>query len=373
MTSGMRRTHTPVRTIGTAWLLALGALLGQAQDAASVAPDPGAGLRAQLQAARPLFMPDGAVWLRFTLLNASDQTMSIPLDYPVAASNGLGLPVQLVLGSGTQRLLSVAYESEAAKEVPPPTPSTAVPEDAIRGVRLAPHGALGAEIDLREYYPAVRYPGTYRVEWRPLDGQLGVATAEFRMELRKDVIVVTDLGKVTFVIDYDGAPRNVESFLELVRDGFYNGKTFHRIIPGFVAQGGCPKGDGAGMRPDGKLVLAELRDMPVETGTLLMAHKPSDPNSASCQFFVALARVKELDGQYTVIGQARDAESLRTLQQISEVPTDNRDRPLSPLIIRSINLVDNEQERSRSVQPQRHDSSVSPSLYEPATRPAGRP
>jgi cyclophilin family peptidyl-prolyl cis-trans isomerase len=373
MASRMRRTDTPVRTIGTALLVALGVLLAPAQDVPSLAPDSGAGLRAQLQAARPLFLPDGAIWLRFTLINASDQTVSIPLEYPIAASDGLGLPVQLALGSGTQRLLAVVYEAEAAKEVPPPTPPAAVPDDALRNVRLAPHGALGAEIDLREYYPAVRYPGSYRVEWKPLDGRLGVVSAEFRIELRKDVIVVTDLGKLTFVIDYDGAPRNVENFLELVRDGFYNGKTFHRIIPGFVAQGGCPKGDGTGVRLDGKLVLAELRNVPVEAGTLLMAHKPSDPNSASSQFFVALARVKELDGQYTVIGQARDAESLRTLQQFSEVPADNRDRPLEPLVIRSINLVDNDSERSRSVQPQRHDSSVSPSLYEPATRPAGRP
>lgn len=372
MTGAMPRTQGRISCIGTALLVALGVLLSGAQDAASVSPDPNEALQAQLQAVRPLYNPDGPIRLRFTLFNTSDQALTIPLSYPIAASNGVGLPVQLVLGGGAQRLLSVTYEEEAAKEVPPPNPPDSTAEDAISGVRLAPHGALGTEIDLREYYPAVRYPGTYRVEWRPLEGRRWAVGAEFRVELRKDVILVTDLGKLTLVLNYDGAPRNVENFLDLVREGFYNGKTFHRVIPAFVIQGGCPKGDGTGVRPDGKLVPAELRAVPVEAGALLMAHRPSDPNSASCQFFIALARLKELDGQYTVVGQARDAESLRTLQQLAEVPTDNRDRPLSPLIIRSINLVDSDQDRSRSLQPQRHDSSMSPSLYEPASRPAER-
>jgi cyclophilin family peptidyl-prolyl cis-trans isomerase len=202
-----------------------------------------------------------------------------------------------------------------------------------------------------------------------LGGRLGAASTEFRVEVRKDVIMVTDLGKMTFIIDYDGAPGNAENFLELVREGFYSGSTFHRIIPGFVVQGGSPTGDSTGARADGKRMAAELRDIPVEPGTLLMAHKPSDVNSASCQFFVALARLKELDGQYTVIGYARDAESLRTLQQLAAVPTDTRDRPVEPLILRSINLVDSDLEHSRAVEPQRHDSAVSPSLFEVTTRP----
>ncbi len=360
-------------SISAAVLLALGVLPAGGQDAVPVPAMTAEPLHIQVQASRPLFNPDSPIRVRFTVINASDEVVTIPLDYAVPADLGLGLPLQLVLGSGTQRPLSVIYQSEAAREVPPPAPPVGEPDDTSHSLRLAPRGTLGSELDLREYYPAVRYSGSYRVEWRPLDGRLGVASTEFRVELPKDAILVTDLGKVTFVLDYDGAPRNVESFLELVRDGFYNGKTFHRVVPGFVLQGGCSKGDGTGVRPDGKLLPAELRDVPVEAGTLLMARKPSDPNTASCQFFIALTRLKELEGQYTVIGQASDAESLRTLNQLAEVPTDARDRPLSPLVIRSINLVDRELDRSRSVQPQRHDSARSPSIYEPTSRPIERP
>jgi cyclophilin family peptidyl-prolyl cis-trans isomerase len=362
-----RQVSAPV---GTAWLVALGLLLVAAQSAGPAPPaDLPEGLQAQLQAVRPLFNPNSPIWLRFTLINTSDQAVNIPLEYPMAGADGVILPVQLVLGNNAGPSLSVIYEAEAPKDVPPLNPPANSSADAVTGVRLAPHGALGTEIDLREYYPAVRYPGRYRVDWRPLDGRLGVFSTEFRVELRKDVIMVTDLGKLTFVIDYDGAPRNVENFLELVRDGFYSGTTFHRVIPGFVIQGGCPKGDGTGIRSDNKLVPAELRDIPVEAGTLLMAHKPSDPNSASSQFFIALTRLKDLDGLYTVIGQARDADSLRTLQQIAAVPTDNRDRPIDPLILRSINLVDSDLERSRAAQPLRHDSAVSRSLFDVTTRP----
>ena len=91
---------------------------------------------------------------------------------------------------------------------------------------------------------------------------------------------------------------------------------------------------------DGKTVPAEFSDTPIELGTLVMAHKPDDPNSASCQFFIALARLEDLDGKYTVIGQARDDESLRTLNQLAALPTNRSDRPVKPLVIRSINLVD---------------------------------
>ena len=71
-----------------------------------------------------------------------------------------------------------------------------------------------------------------------------------------------------------------------------------------------------------------------------MAHKPSDPDSASCQFFICLARLPELDGKYTVIGQASDQESLRTLQIIEQLPTNSDDQPIRPLSIRFFTLVD---------------------------------
>ncbi len=307
-----------------------------------------AGLRCDLRALRPVFWPEAPIRLRFSLINTSDQPVVVPLDPPLSVAEGITLPIQIIFG-GSPHAILVSYENEEPREILPP----AVPPpsgDAVSSLRLAPGGALGAEIDLASYFPAARYTGSYRVEWRPLEGKIGAATAEFRVESRRDAILVTDLGKITFVLEYDRAPANVENFLELVRDGFYNGKTLHRVIPGFILQGGCPKGDGTGIRPDGKLIPAEFSDLEVDAGTLLMARKPSDPNSASCQFFIALSRLRELDGQYTVIGQARDPESQRTLQALAAVPTDNRDRPRSPLTIRSINLVDHDRMASRAIE-----------------------
>jgi peptidyl-prolyl cis-trans isomerase B (cyclophilin B) len=338
----------PLRRL--AWLALAGpaALIAPAQDTAGAPP----ALRADLRAAKPLFNPDSPIRVRFTLTNTTADTVTVPLDQPVA-SDAITLPAQLVFGSGDTRLLSVTYENDPPKEIPAPTLPPAK-TNATTSLRLGPHGLIGIELDLRKYYQHVRYAGTYRLEWRPLGGTLGTAATEFRVEPRKDAVLVTDLpGKITFTLDYDGAPLNVENFVELVRDGFYGGLTFHRVIPGFLIQGGCPSGDGKGLRKDGKTVGGEFRsDVPVEAGTLLMARKPSDPNSASCQFFVALGRLPDLDGQYTVIGHARDTDSLRALQQLAEVPTDRKDRPLSPLLIRSINLVDAESVRTRELEAQ---------------------
>jgi peptidyl-prolyl cis-trans isomerase B (cyclophilin B) len=343
-----------LRLGGAALGLLFAAPLVRAQDATTAPAEPGLEvLRAEIRAVRCLFNTDGAVRLRFTLINTADQPVSIPLDSPAPPADGITLPLQLALGAGTQKWLSVSYNDELPQDIPAPAMPAAA-ADGVQILRLAPHGAVGTELDLRDYLQAARYPGHYRVEWRPFDGRLPAVTTEFRVEPRKDAILVADQGKITFILEYEGAPRNVENFVELVRDGFYNGKTIHRVIPGFVIQGGCPKGDGTGLRPDGKLIPAELRDIPVDAGTLMMARKPSDPNSASCQFFVALTRLKELDGQYTVIGRARDPDSLRTLQQLAETPCDKSDRPVSPLTIRSINLVDAEIDRTRVLDNRHH-------------------
>ena len=142
------------------------------------------------------------------------------------------------------------------------------------------------------------------------------ASLSFRVETRKDAVLVTDYGKITFSLLYERAPRNIENFLDLMRDRFYDGKAIHRVVPHFIIQAGF------------------------EPGTLAMARKPSDPHSASCQFFISLARLPELDGKYTVIGQARGEESLRTLQILSELPTNAQGRPVRPLAIRFFTLVD---------------------------------
>jgi len=119
------------------------------------------------------------------------------------------------------------------------------------------------------------------------------------------VEIDTEFGTLTVELWNDVAPGHAANFLKLVDTGFYNGLTFHRIIPQFVIQGGCPKGDGTG--GPGWNVKAEFNDRKHDKGVLSMA-RSSDPDSAGSQFFICLGRehCKHLDGQYTAFGAVID-------------------------------------------------------------------
>jgi peptidylprolyl isomerase len=110
-------------------------------------------------------------------------------------------------------------------------------------------------------------------------------------------------GMVTIEMRPDLAPKHVARIKELVREGFYDGLTFHRVIGGFMAQGGDPKGNGTG--GSGQNIPAEFTDEPHVRGTLSMA-RSQNPNSADSQFFIVFARSRFLDGQYTVWGKVTD-------------------------------------------------------------------
>ncbi len=118
-------------------------------------------------------------------------------------------------------------------------------------------------------------------------------------------VISTSLGDMTVELWNDVAPNHVENFLKLGSSGFYNNLTFHRILPGFMVQGGCPKGDGTG--GPGWNVNAEFNDRKHQPGTLSMA-RSNDPDSAGSQFFICLTREKcrHLDGSYTAFGQVID-------------------------------------------------------------------
>jgi cyclophilin family peptidyl-prolyl cis-trans isomerase len=293
----------------------------------------------EIRPLRESFTPNGPMWMRFTVTNHSDEPVDIPTEYAAAPEDGLTLPLELVVGMPASPALFVTYQDEPPVAIAAAS-STSKAENGPRPLRLAPHGSLGVDVDFATLYRPARYAGTYRLEWRPCGGKVRAAQAQYRVDTRKAAILVTDYGKITFAMLYDESPKNVENFLELVRTGFYNGKTIHRIIPNMLLQGGDPKGDGTGIRPDGRLVPAEFHDHPFSLGTLAMARKPDDPNSASAQFLVTLGRVPELDREYTVIGQASDEESFRTLQTLGTLRTGKKHRPIKPVTIRSINLVD---------------------------------
>ena len=118
------------------------------------------------------------------------------------------------------------------------------------------------------------------------------------------LLLTTDTGLVTIKLRPDLAPGHVERIKELVREGFYDGVVFHRVIPGFMAQGGDPSGTGRGGsdKPD---IKAEFSKEAHVRGVCSMARTP-DPNSANSQFFIVFDDATFLDGQYTVWGQVTE-------------------------------------------------------------------
>ncbi len=131
----------------------------------------------------------------------------------------------------------------------------------------------------------------------------------------------------------DDAPRTVENFTKLAGDRFYDGLAFHRVIPDFMIQGGCPRGDGTG--GPGYSFEDEHNEHRVERGALAMANSGPDTNGS--QFFIVTADACPwLDGKHTVFGRVVSGQEV--IDRISLVERDSRDRPLAPVLIESIEL-----------------------------------
>ena len=122
-------------------------------------------------------------------------------------------------------------------------------------------------------------------------------------DAKQELVFTLDGGDVVIRLRPDLAPKHVARITELVENGFYDGLTFHRVIDGFVAQGGCPDGNGTG--GSGQNIEAEFNAEPHVRGTMSMA-RATDPNSADSQFFICLDSVPYLDGQYTVWGEVTE-------------------------------------------------------------------
>ena len=129
------------------------------------------------------------------------------------------------------------------------------------------------------------------------------------------------------------APKTVENFLKLARDGFYDGVTFHRVIPDFMIQGGDPTGTGTG--GPGYSFEDEFNQHKVERGALAMAN--AGPNTNGSQFFVVTTEAAPwLDGKHTVFG--RVAGGMNVVDEISKVETDANDKPSAPVVIERIEV-----------------------------------
>ena len=147
----------------------------------------------------------------------------------------------------------------------------------------------------------------------------------------------TTKGPIRLTFLPDVAPGHVKNFLALAKIGFYNGLTFHRVIKGFMIQGGCPQGTGTG--DAGYKIKAEFNDTPHEAGVLSMA-RANDPNSAGSQFFICLEPQPGLDRQYTVFGKVLDQESLDTVKQIGSVRTAPGDKPVEKVAIEKVTVTE---------------------------------
>lgn len=155
------------------------------------------------------------------------------------------------------------------------------------------------------------------------------------------VIIEMENGKkIELQLSPEAAPKTVENFEMLVKSGFYDGLTFHRIIPGFMIQGGDPLGNGMGGAE--KNIPGEFRanghNNPIkhERGVISMA-RAFDPNSASSQFFIMHADAPHLDGQYAAFGKV--ISGMDAVDEIASIPTDYNDRPKIAVRMKKVYIV----------------------------------
>jgi len=153
---------------------------------------------------------------------------------------------------------------------------------------------------------------------------------EIQMMEQTTATIETKFGEITLKFFPEAAPNHVNSFIELANDGFYDGTTFHRIVPGFVIQGGDPNTKSTdrskhGMGGPGFTLKAEFSSLPHKRGTLSMA-RAAHPDSAGSQFFICVADAPFLDGEYTVFGEV--VEGMEVVDKIVSQPKDQRDNPI---------------------------------------------
>ena len=143
----------------------------------------------------------------------------------------------------------------------------------------------------------------------------------------------TGAGQIVLELHDDDAPKTVENFRKLAADGFYDSLVFHRVIPDFMIQGGCPEGTGRG--GPGYTFEDEFNDHKVARGALAMANAGPDTNGS--QFFIVTAEATPwLDGKHTVFGKV--TSGMEVVDEIEQTETDTRDKPLEEMRIESISL-----------------------------------
>lgn len=137
----------------------------------------------------------------------------------------------------------------------------------------------------------------------------------------------------------DTAPNTVRNFISLIQKGFYNGLTFHRVIPGFMIQGGCPEGTGfggPGYTIGGEFAQNGFDNPLTHTPGVLSMARTMEPDSAGSQFFIMHKDASHLDGAYAAFGKV--TEGMDIVDQIAETPVNYKDCPLTPQVMKSVTV-----------------------------------
>ena len=151
------------------------------------------------------------------------------------------------------------------------------------------------------------------------------------------IIEMDNGGIIKLELDEQSAPITTANFIKLVKEGFYDGLTFHRIIPGFMIQGGDPLGNGTGGSKEnikGEFLSNGVNNPIRHTRGVISMARAMDPNSASSQFFIMHADAPHLDGNYAAFGHV--VEGIDVVDEIASVKTGFRDNPLTPVVMKRV-------------------------------------
>ena len=155
----------------------------------------------------------------------------------------------------------------------------------------------------------------------------------------KAIIEVKEFGVIEVELNPSVAPITVENFIKLANKGFYNGLTFHRVIKGFMIQGGCPKGNGTGGPGyciKGEFFANGINNPLKHTRGVISMARAMDPDSAGSQFFIMHQDAPHLDGQYAAFGKV--VKGIEVVDAIASVNTNYYDMPLNKVVIKSIKI-----------------------------------
>ncbi|WP_245122357.1 peptidylprolyl isomerase [Hymenobacter volaticus] len=220
-------------------------------------------------------------------------------DFPEAQQAAFALTIRRAMGSGDVTIMSTAAEAlrdpklNLRQLLPDTTFIVAARDKLVLPRDLEAWLALQQTLDYLQNKPTTPAPvataASHPINWAVVRS----------VPVQQQVLISTTKGEVLMQLHVADAPGSVASFVELVRQGFYNGKTFHRVVPNFVAQGGCPRGDGSGSTNYN--LRSEFGDLRYGEGAVGLASAGKD--TESCQWFITHTPTPHLDGRYTIFAQ----------------------------------------------------------------------